>query len=173
MLPEASPQRRRAVLKLALRVLAITAVMLLVYALVPVNNVTSVETVVRLIGCLLLFFAAVAWQVRSISRSDRPIERAVETLVTVLVLLLVIFAYTYVALSSSSVDSFTEGIDRVDGIYFTSTVLATVGFGDISPVSTAARVVVTLQMVTNLVVVGAVARVIVRAARQGMARAET
>lgn len=159
--------------KLVLRVMAITVVMLVVYALVPTHDVSSVETVVRLLGCLLLFFAAVVWQVRSITRSERPVERAVETLVTVLVLLLVIFAYTYVALSTSSVESFTESIDRVDGIYFTSTVLATVGFGDISPVSTTARVVVTLQMVTNLVVLGAVARVILRAAQEGRARTAT
>jgi voltage-gated potassium channel len=170
MLPEASPQRRHEVVVLALRTSAITVVLLLAYAIAPVNTGNTVQTVVRLMGCLVVFFAVIAWQVRSIIRSDRPIERAVETLVTVLVLLLVIFAYTYVVLSHDNVESFSESIDRIDGIYFTSTVLATVGFGDIAPVSTSARIVVTVQMVTNLIVVGAVLRVIVRAAQEGRAR---
>ena len=45
-------------------------------------------------------------------------------------------------------------MDKVAGIYFTTTVLTTVGFGDISPVSDTARIVVTLQMVLGMVLIG-------------------
>ena len=41
-----------------------------------------------------------------------------------------------------------------DTLYFTVTVFATVGFGDISPASQAARLLVMLQMILNLLVLG-------------------
>jgi voltage-gated potassium channel len=45
-----------------------------------------------------------------------------------------------------------------------------VGFGDITPVSTAARMVVTGQMLLNLLVIGLVVRVVLVAAKRGVAR---
>jgi hypothetical protein len=76
----------------------------------------------------------------------------------------------YVSLSASGPATFSEHLDRPDGVYFTITVLATVGFGDITPVSTAARMVVTGQMLLNLVVIGLVVRLVLVAAKRGVAR---
>ncbi|WP_232212844.1 ion channel [Saccharomonospora saliphila] len=78
-------------------------------------------------------------------------------------LLLVVFASTYTLLSGADPAAFTEVISRTDALYFTVTVFATVGFGDIAAVAETARVVVTIQMVVGLVVVGVVAKVIVGA----------
>ncbi|MCU0262810.1 MAG: potassium channel family protein [Candidatus Nanopelagicales bacterium] len=61
--------------------------------------------------------------------------------------------------------AFSEPLDRVGALYFTVTVLATVGFGDIHPVSSLARAAVTGQMVMDVVLVGVVVRVLVAAAR--------
>ena len=44
---------------------------------------------------------------------------------------------------------------------------ATVGFGDITPVTSAARAATTLQMVGDVILVGLVAQVIVGAMRSG------
>ena len=55
---------------------------------------------------------------------------------------------------------------RTDSLYFTVTVFATVGFGDIFPASQIARLVVTTQMVLNLIVLGLGVRLITGAAQQ-------
>jgi voltage-gated potassium channel len=62
------------------------------------------------------------------------------------------------------------GLTRTDALYFTVTVFATVGFGDITAASQSARALVTAQMILDLIVLGAVIRVFigaVRLARQG------
>lgn len=52
-------------------------------------------------------------------------------------------------------------------MYLSATVLTTVGFGDIVPVSSTARIAVTLQMIVNLVLVAVVVRVIMSAITEG------
>ena len=50
-------------------------------------------------------------------------------------------------------------------MYFSSTIFTTVGFGDITAKSEAARLVVTLQMWLNLVFLGLVVRLVVNAVK--------
>jgi Ion channel len=52
-------------------------------------------------------------------------------------------------------------------LYFTVTVFATVGFGDITATTEGARVVVTGQMIAGIVIVGIGARIIVDAVKHG------
>ncbi|MHB1594307.1 MAG: potassium channel family protein [Streptosporangiaceae bacterium] len=55
---------------------------------------------------------------------------------------------------------------RSDSLYFTVTVFATVGFGDIVPKTETARLVVTGQMLTDLVIIGLVVEAIFGAVRK-------
>ena len=64
--------------------------------------------------------------------------------------------------------SFSESLDHTGGLYLTITVFSTVGFGDITPETDLARVVVSVQMLLDLVVIGAVAKLILNAAKSGM-----
>jgi hypothetical protein len=57
-------------------------------------------------------------------------------------------------------------LTRFDAVYFTVTVLATVGFGDIAAVTQTARILVTIQMLADLVLIGFVAKVLLGAAQQ-------
>jgi uncharacterized protein with GYD domain len=66
--------------------------------------------------------------------------------------------------------SFTQPLTRIDSMYFSATVFITVGFGDITARSEAARVIVTVQMMLDLVVVGLVARLVVNAIKAGKQR---
>jgi voltage-gated potassium channel len=50
-------------------------------------------------------------------------------------------------------------------MYFSTTIFTTVGSGDITAKSEVARVVVTVQMVLDLVILGLVARLIVNAVK--------
>jgi voltage-gated potassium channel len=66
----------------------------------------------------------------------------------------VLFAGTYVAMAAHSAGNFGEHLTHTDALYFTVTVFSAVGFGDITAKTEAARLVVTGQMITDLVVVG-------------------
>ena len=59
---------------------------------------------------------------------------------------------------------------RTNALYFTVTVFATVGFGDITADTEAARLLVTGQMILDLIIIGVGARVIVGAITRGRQR---
>ena len=65
---------------------------------------------------------------------------------------------------------FSQPLDHVTALYFTVTVFATVGFGDIVAQSNSMRLLVTLQMLLNLAMLGLVIRLMTSAARRGVAR---
>jgi len=62
-----------------------------------------------------------------------------------------------------SASNFGEPLTHTDALYFTVTVFSTVGFGDITAKTEAARLVVTAQMITDLLVLGLGIRVILGA----------
>ena len=68
-------------------------------------------------------------------RSSTPGLRAVEAISVTLTLFLLLFATSYAVMTRVEPGSFdVPPMTRVDGLYFTVTVFATVGFGDLSPV---------------------------------------
>jgi voltage-gated potassium channel len=131
---------------------------LVLYFLVPLDREFSVGTVVALGAGVLAIALLVTWQVRAILRASHPALQAIEALALSLPLFLLIFAATFVVLSASDPGAFSEPLTKLDSLYFVVTVFATVGFGDITPVSDPARVLVTLLMVGDLVLIGLVIR---------------
>jgi hypothetical protein len=111
--------------------------------------------------------------VRAILASDVPRLRAVQAVAVGLPLILLLFASTYLRMSRASPDSFSEALGRTDALYFTVTVFATVGFGDIVPKSEIARIITMIQMIMGLVVVGLVARVLLGAVQTAERRRES
>jgi voltage-gated potassium channel len=162
---------RRQLLLAIMRTLLTSAGMLVLYFVLPLDRSFSVGTLFALAGGVVATGALVAWQVRSILRSRHPALRAVENIALSLPLFLLLFAAAYAVLSGSEPAAFTEPLNRVDCLYFVVTVFATVGFGDISAVSELARVLVTVQMVGDLLLIGLVLRVFVTAVDRGRRRA--
>jgi voltage-gated potassium channel len=155
-------RRRLVVLALGRTALTVVAVLVLYYVL-PLDRTFSLRTVVELFLGLVAFGALVAWQVRGILRSSAPALRAVESVALTVPLFLVVFAAVYVVLANTDPASFSELLTRTDALYFVVTVFATVGFGDITPVSEAARALTTVQMVCDLLLIGLVLRVFLTA----------
>lgn len=85
-------------------------------------------------------------------------------------LLLVVFAGACILMERAHPGSFSESLNHTDALYFTVTVFATVGFGDITPVTGAARVLTTVQMLVDLAAVGVIAKVIFGAVQTGLRR---
>lgn len=151
------------------RSLGVVTATLLVYALLPVEGVSSPEAVaigagVAILGLLVVF----GRQLSRVSRAEKPWIAAVEAVCLVFGMFLVMFALMYVSLSLSDPGSFTERIDKVSGVYFATTILTTVGFGDIAPVSGAARTLVTVQMVLGMALIGSAFKALSFSAKQGV-----
>jgi hypothetical protein len=90
--------------------------------------------------------------------------RATRAAAVVIPLFIVVFAWIYLSMSHSNPTAFGEAFSRTQGLYFTVTLLSTVGFGDITPKTDPARAVVTVQMLLDLVVIALVAKLLLGAA---------
>lgn len=167
---------RRRVLGTVVRVCAVTAVMFAVYAVAPLGRRVERSIAVQLAVWLLVLVIVLGWQLRAVIRSPYPRLRAAEAVSVGIPFFLLLFAVTYFVAGQAEPDSFSEGLTRVDAFYFTVTVFATVGFGDITPQTESARVLVTVQMVADLILVGVIAKIlvgVVRERRQVLATAGT
>lgn len=163
-------RRTRRVVATLLRALASTAGLVALYYLVPLDPSSVGVTVGQLVVGLLGLVALVVFQVRSIVKARYPALRAVGALATSVPLFLLLFAGTYYVMGAISEANFSEPLTRTDALYFTVTVFATVGFGDITATSEGARIVVMGQMIAGVVIIGLGARVIVDAVKRGQRR---
>ncbi|MET1155250.1 ion channel [Arthrobacter sp.] len=145
--------------------------LLVVYYTLPLDRPEH-GSVPGLFTGLIALAALVAWQIRAVMTSPSPWLRAAESLATAIPLYIVLFAFSHATMSYWDRAAFTEPIDRTDALYFTITTLATVGFGDIAPVSQPARIVVTVQMVTGLILLGLVIKAFLGAVQIGLRNAE-
>ncbi|MCX5013009.1 potassium channel family protein [Streptomyces sp. NBC_00555] len=166
-------RRRRAVAAHTLRSVAWVVLITAFYYLTPLDHGFGVATVVSLVIGLGLFGWLIAWQVSVVTRAEYPRLRAIEVLATAVPLFLVLFSATYYLLAGGVPGSFSESLNRTDALYFTVTVFATVGFGDIVPTTGVGRVLTTLQMVSDLIVVGVIAKVLFGAVQIGVRRRGT
>ena len=171
LLPELPRERRRLILRSGLRITAFTAVLIALYAFVPIPvGRSGALAVLEMAAGLLLFLLATGWQIRNIMRDDQPVLRAVEAVALALPILIIVFAFTYLTLSRADPASFSEHLDRVDAVYYTTSTLTTVGFGDITADSTAARTLVSIQMLFDLALIAGLVRLVVLATRTGLSR---
>jgi hypothetical protein len=153
----------RLIVRAALRALASTVALVVIYYLLPLDRSSTPVAVTLLVIGLMVFVGLVAFQIRAIVRSSVPVLRAIEALATSVPLFLLLFAATYVVLATISASNFNQPLTRTDAIYFAVTVFATVGFGDIAATTQAARLVVTAHMLVDLVILGLGARIILAA----------
>ncbi|RZU11269.1 ion channel [Kribbella rubisoli] len=163
--------RRRVAVASLLRSLLVSSVICAGYFLLPLRLDGSVA-VLGLVGGLTLVGILLAWQIREIARSPYPRLRAVGAMATSVPLFLAVFASTYFLMGRAQPSNFSEPLTRLDAAYFTVTVFATVGFGDIVAVSQSARVVATLQMLGDLIIVGLVARTLLGAVQRSLRHRE-
>ena len=168
---ELSPARRRRLFGLGLlRALATTVVLVVLYYLLPLDHITNVP--LTLAAGVVILVAVTIWQVRAIIRARYPALRAVEALAATVPLFLLLFASAYFTMAGTNPANFsTHSLTRTDALYFTVTVFSTVGFGDITAASQSARLVVTVQMLLDLLVLGLGIRVFIGAVQRARQQA--
>jgi voltage-gated potassium channel len=161
-------QRRRLLTAGLLRALAITVILGAGYYLLPLDRLSSVPIGLTIALGMLGLAVVAAIQVRAVIRSRYPALKAVEALAATAPLFLLIFAAAYFLMAADEASNFTaETLTRTDSLYFTVTIFSTVGFGDISPASEAARILVMAQMILDLIVLGLGIRILVGAIEVG------
>ena len=144
---------------------------LLMMILVPDNPDGSlVLAVLVAIGGIAIYVWFFNRQLKGVYRAKYPTLRASEALILVAVMFLAIFAVIYVLISEGNPESFTEPLDRFTAYYFALTVLATVGFGDITPVTTLARAVTMIQMSLDLAFIAVLVKVMGGAAKSALGK---
>lgn len=165
--PSATPVPRATVAWSLLRALLSMVLLVGLYFLAPLDGLRLLPLGLTLTAAAALLVVIGAWQISAITASPHPRLRGIEALAITVPLYILVFAGTYFAMSVQDAANFdVAGLTRVDTLYFTVTVFSSVGFGDISAASQAARVLVTVQMILNLIVLGAGIRVFVGVARR-------
>jgi hypothetical protein len=162
--------RRRLLLRATLRATVVPILLLVLYYALPLDRPGGAASAGWFVLGFVLFAAAVAWQVYAITRSAHPRLRQIEALTVLVPVFLLMFSGTYYLLNSGQPQSFTQPLSRTDALYFTVTVFATVGFGDITARTETARVLVTFQMLGGLILVGLVAKLLIGAVQVAMQR---
>ena len=169
----AAERRRRIALGL-LRAAVVAAVLIAVYYLAPLSRLADVPLGLLLAVGMTALITVATLQVRAVIQARHPGIRAIQALTTIAPLFLLLFAVTYFVMAQTDVGSFDEeAFTRTDALYFAVTVFATVGFGDITPASQAARLVVSTQMILDLIVLGLGIRVFLGAVELGRQRTDT
>jgi voltage-gated potassium channel len=163
-------RRRRLIVWAVLRGLLYTTLLVVLYYQLPLDEPLGASAGVRILIGLVIFAGIGVWQVRNIAGSYYPALKAFEALGLILPFYLLLFASTYFVMERVSAASFTEQLTRTDALYFSVTVFSTVGFGDIAPKSEAARVVLIFQMLGDIALLGAGARVLLGAVSRGRQR---
>jgi len=166
-----TPARRHRQIALGLlRALAITVVLVALYYRLPLDHIKNVSG--TLSAGLLILLAFTLVQLRAIFKARYPAVRAIEALAATVPLFLLLFASAYFTMANTNPANFnTHPLTRTDVLYFTVTIFSTVGFGDITATSQSARLLVTAQMLLDLLALGLVVRAFVGAVQTARRRA--
>ncbi len=131
----------------------LAAIITVIYYVLPVPSHIHADSWSWLFGVGLAVLGALI--LVSIGRLLRAHENTrVRALVLLLCVTVLFFSYVDVALAEIP-GQFVSLHTKTDGLYFSVSTLATVGFGDVHAAGQLARIAVTLQIVFNLVFLGA------------------
>ncbi len=138
------------------------------YFVLPLPRQMRTESWVLLfcIGAAVLGGLIVA-SIRKLLREGEEIR--IRGLILLLCLTVLFFSYADAILAAEP-GQFAGLKTRIDALYFTVSTLSTVGFGDVHAIGQTARAAVTLQIVFNLVFLGAAVGTISRMWQAGAAR---
>ena len=166
-------QQRKVVTRSAVRILVTVVLLFALYGALPAADRTGIGTLLELFVGLVILGALLAWQVLKIMGAEHPELRAAEALATAVPVVLIVFAFTYLSLSHVQPKSFSEPLNHVRAIYFVITVISTVGFGDIVPKTDAAMILVSFQIMLDLVLLVGIVRAVFFAAQVGVRRRQS
>ncbi len=173
-LGHSSNRHQRVEMALGLLVLGgVVAAAVTAYFLMPVDEVqarTAWRSILLTLLAIGLLTALYVVMLRRIAGSRRPVLMALSLVVVLFLGVVLVFAYIYLSMQTRSPGQVPGLVTHLDSLYFTVTMIATVGFGDIAPTGQAARAVATVQMTFNLVFLGFLVRSAFQVGQHGFQR---
>ena len=162
--------RRAIALTIARSILLFSAVIYLYYVFPFGGGSLNAAAWIRL-SFGLAFFALTTFLVaRKVWNSKHPQLGAVEALAVAFPRFICVYAGVYLGLSHQNPAAFNEVLTHTSSLYFTVVTFGTVGFGDIRPVTDVARLVVTSQILVDVLFIALVVRGIFGLSRLALSR---
>ncbi len=151
------PSARRRLVRSA----AVAVLMVLAYAAAPTPQTVHAAAVTFVI--FLAAFAGLAAYLVVLLRWRRgsgsyDIGTIIESMALVVLATVLVFALIYLRLAQTP-GQFESLSTHADALYFTMATVTTVGYGDVHAVGQAARIVVTAQLVLDVLLVGGLVRI--------------
>lgn len=164
------PSKRLVLQALVLPIVAAALLVVGYFTVLPLDGTDEDLNIAVLVFWLLVVGLVIVVQTRQIMDADFPVLRGIGVLAIVIPAYLVGFAIAYYLMAAHTPATFGGPLTRMAALYFTVTVFATVGFGDIHAQDDVAMAVVTVQMILNLLLLAVGVRAVVTAARVGRER---
>jgi len=155
-------------LRLGAEAAAVVAGLTVGYYLLPDRRVVSIPAFLTLFGAGLALIAGLGtYAVRRYRHSwGSPVVRVV-ALAASLYLAVLLFAVSYLLLERNQPGEFVGLHTHTDALYFTLSVVSTVGFGDVHATGQLARTLVSFQFVFNLGYLGVAVSLVRSTGRPG------
>ena len=162
--------RRAIALTIARSILLFSAVIYLYYVF-PFGGGTMNSTAWIRLAVGFIFFALTVFLIaRKVWNSEHPQLRAVEALAVAFPRFICVYAGVYLGVSHQNPAAFSEALTHTSSLYFTVVTFGTVGFGDIRPVTDLARLIVTSQILVDLLFIAFVVRGIFEISKRALNR---
>jgi voltage-gated potassium channel len=139
------------------RLAAALALVLGAYAVVPTQDPFHTGSLARLATVLVLLLGSAWVMIRQLRLSAYDGERNIDGLMLAVVIMTVTFALTFYLLELRDPGQVAGLNTKVDSLYFTASTILTIGYGDVHAAGQAARVLVLVQMVFDVVFVATAA----------------
>lgn len=159
----------RRVLRLTLLLVAT----LVLYFALPVSTDVRGADWVRIVVSMIAFGLLTALVLHQVQLQLQDPARHIDGLLVALLVGVTGFAYAFYVIELHHPEQFHGLQTRIDALYYTMTTLLTIGYGDVNAVGQAARALVLVQMVFNVVVITTAATTLSNQVRmRAVARAE-
>lgn len=159
--------------KRGLRLALLLVAVLVLYFVVPVSTEVRGAEWVRIVVSLLAFGLLTVLVLHQVQLQIQDPDRRIDGLVVALLVGVTGFAYAFYVIELHHPEQFAGMETRIDALYYTMTTLLTIGYGDVNAVGQAARALVLVQMVFNVVVIATAATTLSNQVRvRAAARAE-
>ena len=164
---------RREIFRSTIFIVAFFVVSLAIFFTLPYDGLSNNrQAVLRLVVGLSLLLVVIVVLIRRILSAPLPQLKTLEALVVLLVQFICLFAGTYLLISHLDADAFTEPLTHSSALYFTIVTFGTVGFGDITPHSDLARLLVSAQIIIDFVFIAAIIRALVAVAQASLQKSD-